>query len=109
MGKEKITSDIKKFADENLDLFSRNLQSHGKTRQLLKCCEEMSELNVELCKYAGCSINDLDTFDFSAIHSEMADVIITLTQAMSILDCFDEVNSEIDYKLERLNKRLIYE
>ncbi len=109
MGREKITSDIKKFADENSDLFSRNLQSHGKTRQLLKCCEEMSELNVELCKYAGCSISDLDDFDFGAVYSEMADVIITLTQAMNILDCFDDVEKEVEYKLERLNMRLRYE
>ena len=109
MDKEKVAFDLKKFAEDNLELFSRNLQAHGKTRQFLKCCEEMSELNVELCKYAGCGIYELDNFDYSNIHTEIADVIITLTQIMNILDCFTEVSNEIDYKLERLNKRLINE
>lgn len=108
MDKENVAFDLEKFADENSELFIRNLQINGPSVQIIKCCEELSELNVELCKLFANATQYIDK-NYSNLCTEIADTIITLTQIMSVYNCFEGVADEINYKLERLRKRLLDE
>lgn len=108
MDKENVAFDLEKFADENSELFIRNLQINGSSVQIIKCCEELSELNVELCKLFANTTQYIDK-NYLNLCTEIADTIITLTQIMSVYNCFEGVADEINYKLERLRKRLLDE
>lgn len=108
MGEGNVAFDLKKFADENSELFNLNLQTHGRLRQIIKCCEEMSELGVELCKLS-LEYPEYSESRYNNLCTEVADTIITLVQVMRMFSCFDDVAGEINYKLERLYKGLIDE
>lgn len=70
-------------------------------KQVIKCIEELSELQKELCYYLNYGGN------IGAIMEEIADVLITVDQMQLIL-LIDDValNNEIKYKISRTLARL---
>lgn len=78
------------------------LQNYGARPQMLKCCEELSELEAAILKHLN---KDIDNSD--EVLDEVADVYIMLEQVKSIFG-FDEnsVESRINYKLNRQAGRI---
>lgn len=72
----------------------------GIDKQRIKCIEEMSELQKELCKSA------LGRGNFFNLADEIADVIITVKQMIKHYDVADLVKERYEYKLERLAGQL---
>ena len=73
--------------------------------------EEMSELTKALLKLRRIWNKRIAYIDCvepekNAVAEEIADVIITLVQQLSILDCYDDVDAIVSVKLRRLNSRL---
>ena len=70
--------------------------------------EEMSELTKALLKLRRIRNKCIDYVEpeKNAVAEEIADVIITLVQQLSILDCYDDVEAIVSAKLRRLNSRL---
>lgn len=75
------------------------LNSSTEEKQVLKCIEEMSELQKELCRYLEDGIG-------SFVLEEMADVLITIEQMKIIFGINeDSLNSMIGYKIGRTLSR----
>ena len=73
----------------------------GDNHQITKAVEEMSELIKELCKYPNGEQED--TY---AIAEEIADVTVMMEQLRIIFECNDDVCEQMDFKIERLSKRI---
>ena len=70
--------------------------------QMLKCCEELSELESAILKYLNKDDNNTDE-----ILDEMADVYIMLEQMKSVFPFGENVlNERIEYKLNRQDERM---
>lgn len=70
--------------------------------QMLKCCEELSELESAILKYLNKDGNNSED-----VLDEMADVYIMLEQMKSVFPFGENVlNERIDYKLDRQHKRM---
>jgi len=79
----------------------RALKTFGLDKQMIKCIEELSELQKELCKYSLGQGNLEHTIE------EIADVEIMLEQMKLGMDIgFYELNAAKDKKLCRLRDRL---
>lgn len=76
------------------------LDTWGAEPQTRMVFEEMAELQKELCKYAR------GQSDKYKIASEIADVLIVIEQMILLHDCRDEVESEREFKLQRLANNL---
>ena len=73
------------------------LYHYGARPQMLKCCEELSELESAILKHLNKGGNNTDE-----ILDEMADVYIMLEQMKSVFPFGENVlNERIDYKLDR--------
>lgn len=74
-------------------------------RQLVKCCEELAELQQAICKlFDGSVTYDMD---LEAVVEEMADVEIMLEQVRMILGVDPEQEARWrDRKLRRLRARM---
>ena len=82
-------------------VYKRALNTFGLEKQMIKCIEELSELQKELCKYSLGQGNLEHTIE------EIADVEIMLEQMKLGLDIgFYELNAAKDKKLCRLRDRL---
>lgn len=70
--------------------------------------EEMSELTKALLKLRRKQNSriDYDEPEKNDVAEEIADVIIMLVQQLSILDCYDDVDTIVGAKLRRLKSRL---
>lgn len=83
------------------EIHERALATFGLEKQMIKCIEELSELQKELCKHS------LGQGNLEHITEEIADVEIMLEQMKRGLGvsfyCVDKVKSK---KLSRLNDRL---
>jgi len=83
------------------EIYERILKTFGLEKQMIKCIEELSELQKELCKYS------LGQGNLEHITEEIADVEIMLEQMKRGLGisfyCVDKVKSK---KLSRLNDKL---
>ena len=71
-------------------------------KQITICIEEMSELTKELCKHNRGSNN------YPNIIEEIADVYITLKQIEILFKIErEEIEEEINYKINRTKERLL--
>lgn len=82
------------------ELLEKAIATYGKEMQMVVACEEMSELQKELCK----SLRGRD--NLPAIAEEIADVEIMLEQLKIIFGCHCDVGIYRMDKLERLARRL---
>lgn len=83
------------------DVLEKAIDAFGKDAQLWMVVEEMSELLKEICKFMRGKENQLQIAD------EMADVLIMLEQLKIICGVqMDLIRERIDYKVDRLRKRL---
>lgn len=78
----------------------------GIEAQTTMAIEEMSELIKEICKLKRFGESFVDLFGMNKISEEMADVYIMLYQMLVIFGNTPEVQKQVDYKTERLRKRL---
>lgn len=82
------------------DTCRQALECFGHRAQMTKCCEELGELTVALCKYENCP--DSQTYD--NVVEEIADVRIMLIQMVMLFDCDQGVEDVTRQKLERLQR-----
>jgi hypothetical protein len=88
-----------KFSGEDQkDISTAALSFFGERSQVTKCCEELAELSVELCKWH----NQTEDADEYHIQEEIADVQIMLDQMVVMFDCQECVNTIKQSKIERL-------
>ena len=90
-----------------LQILERAIKNNGEGEQLVKLLEEMNELGQVVCKFLATG----DEKEIENIIEETADVTITLNELDLIVSEYrptfmKEVRKMIDYKLDRLNKRL---
>lgn len=85
-----------------IDIMNKAITTYGRDLQMLMAIEEMSELTKEICKYKR------HGFYVDNIAEEIADVTIMLEQLKMMFDVYPEVETNIDLKLQRLEKRLAY-
>ena len=75
---------------------------YGSKAQMLKCCEELSELEAAILKHINKDMNNTDE-----VLDEMADVYIMLEQMKSIFPFGENVlDDRINYKLNRQMDRI---
>ena len=78
------------------------LYRYGAKPQMLKCCEELSELETAILKFVNKGINNT-----VEILDEMADVYIMLEQMKSVFPFGENMLEErIEYKLNRQLQRI---
>lgn len=77
------------------------IETYGAESQVDKAIEEMSELTKALLKERRYGENRVDVCE------EIADVFITLLQMVLIFEEKDEVAKYVDYKIKRLEKRIL--
>lgn len=95
-------------ADQRLTLAAAITQ-FGMDRQADMAIEEMSELTKALLKYRrGRRRPDTLQQLKADIGEETADVIIMLTQLVMIYGNSEQVQQQIDYKIDRLSHRLLW-
>ncbi len=83
------------------DVIQKAIDTYGKDAQLWMVIEEMSELSKEICKFKRGKDNFLEIAD------EMADVYIMLEQLKRLCAVpQDLIQQRIDFKFDRLRKRL---
>lgn len=76
--------------------------AYGSRAQMIKCCEELSELSTAILHHVNKGENH------EAILEEMADVYIMLEQLKSMIPYDDAaLDKEIDFKLTRQLGRLL--
>lgn len=92
-----------------MPILNKAIETFGKPNQIAKLKEELLELALELQRNEYNLYNDIITGNVSdAIIDEVADVKIMLVQFELILGekLRDKLSDRIDYKLERLEKRI---
>lgn len=87
--------------DTRLAVYDEAISKFGDRKQVTVAIEEMSELTKELCKWLEGRLEDTDS-----ISQEIADVTIMMEQLRIIFECNDDVCQDMDFKIERLSKRL---
>ena len=76
--------------------------AYGSRAQMIKCCEELSELSTAILHHVNKGENN------EAILEEMADVYIMLEQLKSMIPYDDAaLDKEIEFKLTRQLGRLL--
>lgn len=78
------------------------LYRYGARSQMLKCCEELSELESAILKHLNKDGNNTDE-----ILDEMADVYVMLEQMKNVFPFGENILEErIEYKLNRQMERI---
>ena len=104
----------------NKKILRKAIEMYGMDKQLDMCIEEMSELTKAICKFkrgvskvAAEKNDDIKVIrmselkeEISNIEEEVADCEIMFEQLKIMFSCEDEVNEQIDFKLNRLKERL---
>ena len=86
------------------EIISAAIQTFGEKNQTVVAIEELGELQKELCKLLrGSCDND------EHIAEEIADVQIMLMQLIEMLDIKDIVSQYRQFKLQRLQGRIVAE
>lgn len=85
----------------DIHLFRGAIKQWGLTLQIYKCFEETAELNVELARGLVSGFPE-----FYKVADEIADVYIMLHQLAYGLGINETVNTQVMYKMERLDARL---
>ena len=87
------------------ELYCEAIEKYGEHRQLVKVCEELSELSQAICKRFDVSLGYEP--DVEDVVEEIADVEIMLEQLRIILDVDPEMEARWrERKLRRLRRRL---
>lgn len=96
-----ITPDMGQQANESRrEIYLQAIRKWGSDMQTQVAIEEMSELTKEICKaYRGQE-------NVRAIADEIADVTIMLEQLRVIYDVEEETEKRIEFKVDRLKKRI---
>lgn len=92
----------------NKEILKKAINHYGESHQIKKAREELLELYIEL-KLIKDHLNAQDRSNFGAIDGlvdEVADVSIMLEQLKIIFDCKSQVDDRIEFKLDRLEKRI---
>ena len=89
------------------ELFLKLFGAWGKETQIRMCIEEMSELTKELCKYLRYKSFEPEKLEKvkENIIEETADVLLC-AQQIQLMFGKNEVEKEMDYKLNRVEKRV---
>ena len=82
-------------------VYRKALERYGKTNQIAKAIEELSELQKELCKVL---IGEMDLLN---VIEEIADVEIMMEQMRLIFNSNIDIERVKDRKVERLERRMI--
>ena len=78
------------------------LYHYGARSQMLKCCEELSELEAAILKHLNKDGNNTEE-----VLDEMADVYVMLEQMKNVFPFGENILADrIDYKLNRQAKRI---
>ena len=78
------------------------LYNYGAHNQMLKCCEELSELEAVILKHINKDTNNTDE-----VLDEMADVYIMLEQMKNVFPFGENILTDrINYKLNRQMDRI---
>ena len=80
----------------------------GHRAQIIKAIEELAELQQVLCHYLNKDVKDgsHENIDIKSIITELADVQIVTGFLIKIFDCENQVEEEIEYKLNRVLSNL---
>ena len=82
------------------EIYQTAIERYGETAQLTMVIEETAELQKEICKYFRGKKNE------NKIAEEIADVLITIRQAVIILGIQDKVRDFKLLKIDRLEMKL---
>lgn len=85
------------------EIYKNAIEKYGANHQMMMCIEEMSELTKELCK------NMRGKNNRENIAEEIADVTIMLEQMKILFQCDIDVCWWMKEKLDRLERRIMYE
>ena len=86
------------------EILEKAIQTWGKQAQVLMVLEEMAELQKEILKNINREKNNI-----SELVDEVTDVEIMLTQLKMIYGIENAVETHLPEKLEKIEKRLIWE
>lgn len=85
----------------------RAIAAYGKNAQVDMAIEEMSELTKALCKERRYElVKGTHAEAHANVIEEIADVLIMCRQMLIIFDRDEEIQAEINYKIQRLKQRL---
>lgn len=93
------------MSEERDVVFRRCIYDYGTNPQIDMAIEEMSELTKALLKWRRANGAEL-TAARDCIVDELADVRIMARQMEILFQCEDEVEKQIDFKVQRQTKRL---
>ena len=99
-GRYPVESLVIRMTENQRAVLQEAIDTYGKDNQLWMVIEEMSELAKEICKNKRGQDNE------DQIADEIADVTIMLEQAKMIFGNADQVEKQIQYKVNRLKFRL---
>ena len=86
--------------EERVRTYTNAFVAYGEERQIIKCLEELGELQQVICKV----MYNEDTMEHMA--EEIADVTIMLEQMRMIFCINDRVCEYMDEKVKRIDDRL---
>lgn len=89
---------------KEIEIYKKTIDKYGKSKQVVKAVEELSELQKELCKLLLTVNNKRKVV--TNVAEEIADCEIMIKQLKLILNCDSIVNNWKLYKLKRLEEKL---
>lgn len=89
---------------KEIEIYKKTIDKYGKSKQVVKAVEELSELQKELCKLLLTVTNKRKVV--TNVAEEIADCEIMIKQLKLILNCDGMVNNWKLYKLKRLEEKL---
>ena len=92
---------------KKINVLKEAILTYGISSQVDMAIEEMSELTKALCKERRAQLQPGKHAEAQAnVIEEIADVAIMLEQLLIIFDKDNEIQKEVDYKIDRLEQRL---
>ena len=101
-----VPQDVKytvSFEHSKKDFYDQIIEHFGSNNQCIVACEELSELQKEICKHLR------DMGNVHNIAEEIADVSIMLEQLQRIFNCRSEVELLKEQKIQRTTERYLKE
>lgn len=89
---------------EQLEKCNKILNHFGTINQMIKTIEECSELSVNIAK-AIPNYQNISPVQMEAILEECADVLVTVNQIVLAIATHEQLEQQIDYKLDRTLER----
>ena len=91
---------------KKINVLKDAISTYGISAQVDMAIEEMSELTKALCKERRSHLLPECAKARANVIEEIADVAIMLEQLLIIFDKDNEIQKEVDYKIDRLEQRL---